>query len=153
MAYDNDDDVVLDTSLYDTDGSLSVELSSFTEIRLVERIGGYVEEQTEHAAKANEEEEINFKERYSKVGPPRPRTAANPALVTPEGGWAVLAEQLQRRREELLKQNGDAGAAAPKSDPGPKRPGGSGFVRPGARGQSLGPVLRQLRKNGELEME
>lgn len=92
---------------------LAADLSSFVELRLLERAPGTPHlagaaaqapaEAAAAAAQGEAAEDLGPK-RYSQLGPPRPAAqspAAGGAVIHPEGGWAALHAQLQQRRVQL----------------------------------------------------
>lgn len=110
-------------SLYDEDGTLTVQLSAFVELRLLEHApsvdAGGPAQQAEHAlavaaapangsstqpvvAAAQQPEDLGPSS-YSQLGPPKP-AAVRGHVIAPEGGWASLYQQLQQRRSQLAAQ-------------------------------------------------
>jgi hypothetical protein len=159
-------------SSYDEAGTLVAEASSFTELRWVARAAGAGGDGRQAAlapaavaaaaaaaaaapAQAPQEQvESLGPSHYSRLGPPRPAAAATPAAVgdaiPEEGGWASLAEQLRRRREELSAEKGPAAPEAAKGREAGRSGGAPVRARRAARQAALGPMLRSLRSNGAL---
>ena len=115
-------------SLYDEDGTLTVQLSAFVELRLLEHApsvdAGGPAQQAEHAlavaaapangsstqpvvAAAQQPEDLGPSS-YSQLGPPKP-AAVRGHVIAPEGGWASLYQQLQQggRSWQRSRQEGE----------------------------------------------
>lgn len=139
-------------SLYDEDGTLTVQLSAFVELRLLEHApsvdAGGPAQQAEHAlavaaapangsstqpvvAAAQQPEDLGPSS-YSQLGPPKP-AAVRGHVIAPEGGWASLYQQLQQRRSQLAAQQAGGGAAAGEAGGTPRSmappPGGAGSAQ------------------------
>jgi hypothetical protein len=72
---------------------------------------------------------------YSQLGPPRP--GSKEKLISPEGGWASLYEQLKQRRHQLAQNTGVQPAAAtpdslPSHQAAGSRPAGTPQTAPPA---------------------
>ena len=183
---------------YDEAGLLSADLSAFVELRILQQsaagcgpaLAGKIDPAYVSGASVDDivatspagslpQAEAAADElgpsRYSQLGPPRPSSR----VITAEGGWASLYEQLQRRREQLTQGTAAATEGTPSaphpvraaahassappaerghmhsrsaSDAGRRSSLTPGATRPraGVRRTALGPMLRVLRDAQEL---
>ena len=136
-----------DLGAYDEAGGLTVDLSSFVELRVLQQAakaqrtagaplaaapvapgsiaaaGGPVPAEAADVGPST----------YSQLGPPRP-TASKGDVIAPEGGWASLYEQLARRRAQLSTDAAAGAASTPHAPPKPRAPPAVQSAPPAAAG-------------------